>query len=75
MDEALEAVDLLADSGLEGIVTWGLRILGLLALAAGVWLWLFTDAGLLVLPALLLLAGLVLLVAPSIVLALSELAG
>jgi hypothetical protein len=67
MDEALEVVDLLADAGLEGVVGWVLRVLGLLALAAGAGLWLFTDAGLLVLPALLMLAGLVLLVVPDLV--------
>ena len=75
MDEALEAVDLLADSGLEGLVTWLLRLLGLLIAAAGVGLWLFTDAGLLVLPAVLIVVGLVLLVAPTVVLAIAELAG
>jgi hypothetical protein len=74
MDEALEAAELVADSELEGVVVWLLRLVGLLALGAGLALWLFTDAGLLVLPALLVLAGLVLLVAPSLLLALAELA-
>lgn len=74
MDEALEVVDVVADSELEGVVTWLLRLVGLLALLAGVGLWLFTDAGLLVLPALLMVVGLVLLVAPSVPLALAELA-
>lgn len=73
MDEALEAVELVADSELEGAFTWLLRIIGLLALLAGIGLWLFTEMGLLVLPAVLMVVGLVLLVAPSILLALAEL--
>ena len=74
MDEALEVVDLLADSGLEGAITWLLRLLGLLAVLAGLGLWLLTDTGLLVLPAALIVLGLVLLVVPSILLAFAELA-
>jgi hypothetical protein len=74
MDEALEVVDHLADAGLEGAVTWLVRLVGLLALLCGLGLWLLTDAGLLVVPALLLVVGLVLLVAPSVVLAAAELA-
>ena len=74
MDEALEVVDVLADSGLEGVVTWLLRLVGLVTVLAGVSLWLFTDLGLLVVPALLMVGGLVLLIAPSLLLALAELA-
>ncbi|MFC6975607.1 hypothetical protein ACFQL1_14625 [Halomicroarcula sp. GCM10025709] len=74
MDEALEVVDVLADSGFEGIVTWALRLLGLVVLLAGLGMWLFTEAGLLVLPALLILGGLVLLAAPSVLLVLAEFA-
>lgn len=74
MDEALEVVDVLADSGLEGVVTWLLRLVGLVVLLAGAGLWLFTDAGLLVVPALLMVGGLVLLAAPGLLLALAELA-
>ena len=74
MDEALEVVDLLADSGLEGVVTWLFRLLGLVALLAGVGLWLFTEMGLLILPAVLIVVGLVLLAAPGVLLALAELA-
>ena len=74
MDEALEVVDVVADSGFEGIVTWALRLLGLVVLLAGLGLWLFTDAGLLVLPALLILGGLVLLAVPSVLLVLAEFA-
>ncbi|WP_276271066.1 hypothetical protein [Haloarcula litorea] len=74
MDEVLEVADVVADSGFEGIVTWLLRLVGLLALLAGLGLWLFTEMGLLWVPALLVVAGLVLLVAPSVLLALAELA-
>jgi len=72
-DEALEVVDLLADSGLEGVVTWSLRLVGLLAVLAGISRWLFTEMGLLVVPGLLIAVGVVLLVAPSVLLALAEL--
>ncbi|MFC7227658.1 hypothetical protein N0B31_09615 [Salinirubellus salinus] len=73
MEEALEAAELVADSELEGAFTWLLRLLGVLFLLAGLGMWLLTDAGLLVLPALLLLVGVVLLVAPSVLLFLAEL--
>jgi hypothetical protein len=75
MDEVLEVVDVAADAGLGGAVTWILRLVGLLAVLAGLGLWLLTDAGLLVLPALLVVVGLVLLVVPSVLLALAELVG
>jgi hypothetical protein len=74
MDEALEAAELVADSELEGAVVWLLRVVGLVCVLAGLGLWLFTEAGLLVLPALLVVVGVVLVVAPSILLALAELA-
>ena len=74
MDEVLEVVDVVADSGFEGIVTWLLRLVGLVLLLAGLGMWLFTEMGLLVLPALLMFAGLVLLVAPSILLLAAEFA-
>lgn len=73
MDEALEAAEVVADSGLEGVVVWILRILGVLLLTAGLGMWLLTDAGLLVLPAALIVLGVVLLVAPQILLLLAEL--
>lgn len=74
MDEALEVADAFADSELGGVVTWLLRLVGLLALLAGAGLWLFTEAGLLFVPAALMLVGVVLLVAPSVLLALAEFA-
>ncbi|WP_336337072.1 hypothetical protein [Haloarcula brevis] len=73
MDELLDVVDLVADSGFEGIVTWLVRLVGLVALLAGLVLWLFTEMGLLVVPAVLIFVGLVLLVAPSILLLAAEL--
>jgi hypothetical protein len=73
MDEVLDVVDVVADSGFEGIVTWLLRLVGLVAILAGLGLWLFTEMGLLVLPAVLILVGLVLLVAPSVLLLAAEL--
>ncbi|MCY4731781.1 hypothetical protein KY092_14575 [Natronomonas gomsonensis] len=74
MDEALEVVEVLADSGLEEALVWILRILGVVAILAGLGMWLFTDAGLLVLPAALILLGVVLLAVPQVLLALTELA-
>ena len=74
MDEVLEVVDVVADSELEGVLTWLLRLIGLVVLLTGIGLWLFTEMGLLVIPALLIVAGLVLLVAPSVLLLAAELA-
>jgi hypothetical protein len=74
MEDVLEVVDVAADLGLEGVFAWILRVVGLLALLGGLGLWLVADMGLLVLPAALMVVGLVLLVAPSILLALTELA-
>jgi hypothetical protein len=73
MEEALEAAEVVADSELEGAFTWLLRLLGVLFLLGGLGLWLLTDAGLLVLPALLMLVGVVLIAAPSVLLLLAEL--
>ncbi|MFB6107417.1 MAG: hypothetical protein ABEJ82_01090 [Haloplanus sp.] len=75
MDEALELVDAVADSEFEGLVTWLVRLLGLVVLLVGLGLWLLTDAGLLVVPALLILVGVVLLAAPTVLLFLAELGG
>lgn len=70
MDELLDVVELVVDAGdIAGMV---LRVLGLLAILAGVGLWLFTDVTLLV-PAVLVLVGLGLLVVPEILLAFAEL--
>ncbi|MFB6083530.1 MAG: hypothetical protein ABEJ94_04715 [Halorientalis sp.] len=68
MDEILEVAELAADFGLEGVMAWIVRLVGLVALLAGVGLWAFTEMSLLVLPAALMVVGVVLLVAPSILL-------
>jgi len=73
MEEALEAAEVVADSELEGVFTWLLRLLGMLFLLGGLGMWLLTDAGLLVLPALLMLVGVALIAAPSVLLLLAEL--
>jgi len=74
MDEVLEVVDLAADLGLEDAFAWILRIFGLIAILAGVGVWLFTDVTVLI-PIGLVAVGLVLLIAPSILLFLVELGG
>jgi hypothetical protein len=73
MDEVLEIAELAVDTGLEGIIAWILRLLGIVALAAGLFLWLATDASLLLLPAALMVVGVILLVVPSILLFVLEL--
>lgn len=75
MDEALELVETVADSEFEGVITWVLRLIGLLAILAGLGLWLVTDMGLLVVPLALMVGGVVLLIVPSILLTLTEFAG
>ncbi len=67
MDEILEVAEVAADFGLEGVMAWIVRLIGLLALLAGAGMWLVAEMSLLVLPAALMVVGLVLLVAPSIV--------
>jgi hypothetical protein len=75
MDEALEAAEVAADAGLEGAIVWVLRIVGALLVLAGLGLWLFTEAGLLVLPAALILLGVLLIAVPGLLFGLLELAG
>ncbi|GAA0306951.1 fatty acid desaturase [Halarchaeum rubridurum] len=74
MDEILDVLDLLADSGLEGAIIWVFRILGLLAILAGIGVWLFTNITLVV-PVVLIIVGLVLIVVPGVLLQIAELAG
>ena len=62
------------DGGLDGVVTTLVRPVGLVALLAGAGVWLPTDAGLLVVPAALLLVGVVLLAVPGVLVGLLELA-
>jgi hypothetical protein len=75
MDEVLDVVDLVADSGLEGALTWLHRLVGVVLVLAGLGLWLFTESGLLLVPALLIATGVVLVVVPGFLLAFAELAG
>ena len=74
MDEALEVVEVVADSELEGAFTWLLRLLGVLCLLAGLGLWLSGAMSLLWLPAGLVVLGLGLVAAPEVLLTLAELA-
>ncbi|UPM44838.1 hypothetical protein [Halocatena salina] len=75
MDDILELADVVADSELEGALVWLLRLIGLLALLGGLGLWLLTDMGLLVLPLVLIVGGLILLIVPGLLLTLAELGG
>jgi len=75
MDDVLELVDLVADSELEGVFVWLLRLVGLVAVVAGLGLWLLTDMGILVLPLILIVGGVALLVVPSVLLSIAELFG
>jgi len=72
MDEVLEVVDVAADFGFGGVIVALLTVLGIVAAIAGFGLWLLTDTGLLVLPALLIVGGGVLTVA-GVVLVVAEL--
>ena len=74
MDEALEVVELLADLGLEETVSWVFRLLGVLAVLAGVGLWLLADVTIIV-PAALIIVGLLLLLVPEVLLQFAEVAG
>lgn len=74
MDEILDVADVVADSELEGAFTWLLRVLGVLAILAGIAVWLLTDLSLLV-PVALVVLGIVLVAIPSILLEVAEVAG
>lgn len=73
MDEALEAAEVVADSELEGVIVWLLRIVGALMILAGLGLWLSGSMSLLWVPAGLIVVGLGLIVAPQVLLLLAEL--
>ncbi len=75
MDEVLEVAEFATDAGFEGVFVWLFRLLGLVLVLAGLGLWLLGDAGLLWLPAVLLVAGVVLAVVPDLLLSFVELAG
>lgn len=74
MDEVLEIAEVVVDSELEGAIVWLLRLVGLLAILAGLGLWLLTDMGLVV-PLVLIVGGVVLLIVPSLLLSFAELFG
>lgn len=75
MDEVLEVVELVADSGFEGIVAWLFRVVGIVAILVGLGLWLVTDMGLLVLPATLIAVDILLIALPEVLLTVVELGG
>lgn len=74
MDELLDVMDLAADAGLEGAITWLFRLLGLLAVLAGIGLFAFTDVTILV-PVALVVVGLLLLIVPGTLVQVAEVAG
>lgn len=75
MDEVLDVVELVAETGLEDVFAWLLRVVGVFLVLAGLGLWLLTEMGLLWLPAILMALGLFLLVAPQVLLLLAEVSG
>jgi len=74
MDELLDVMDLAADAGLEGAITWLFRLLGLLAVLAGIVLFAFTDVTILV-PVVLVVVGLFLHIVPGTLVQVAEVAG
>jgi hypothetical protein len=73
MDEVLDVAEIVVDSGLEDAFAWILRFLGVVAVLAGIELWLLTE--MVWVPAALVLLGLLLLVVPQLLLLVVELAG
>ncbi|MGB9965328.1 hypothetical protein [Halobacterium sp. CBA1126] len=75
MDEVLEVAELATDAGVEGVLVWVFRLLGLVLALAGLGLWLLADFSFLWIPAVLLVLGILLAVVPDLLLSLVELAG
>jgi len=73
MDEVLEVAEVAADFGLEGVFRLILGIVGFLLVLGGLGLWLLTDMGLLVLPAVLMVVGVLLMVAPVVLFVIGDL--
>jgi hypothetical protein len=73
MDEVLDIAEVVVDSGLEDAFAWILRLLGVVAVLAGIGLWLLTE--MVWVPAALVLLGLLCLVVPQLLLLVVELAG
>mgnify|MGYP006934467369 CR=1 FL=1 len=74
MDELLDVMDVAADAGLEGALTWLFRLVGLLAILAGIGLFVVTDVTVVV-PVALIVVGLLLLIVPGILVQVAEVAG
>jgi len=66
MDELFEVADLVADSGLEGAVSWLFRAIGVVAILAGLGLWLLAELSLVPIPVSLMVIGVLLVLIPSI---------
>jgi hypothetical protein len=73
MDEVLEVAEVAADFGLEAVFRLILGLVGFLLLLGGLGLWLLTDMGLLVLPAVLMVGGVLLMVAPVVLFVIGDL--
>ncbi|ELZ27489.1 hypothetical protein C475_06205 [Halosimplex carlsbadense 2-9-1] len=73
MDEVLDVAEVAADFGLEGVFRAILGLVGVLLILGGLGLWLLTDMGLLVLPAALMIVGVLLLVAPVVLFGIGDL--
>ncbi|QLH79698.1 hypothetical protein HZS55_21435 [Halosimplex rubrum] len=73
MDEVLEVAEVAADFGLGGVFRAILGLVGFLLVLGGLGLWLLTDMGLLVLPAVLLVVGALLMVAPVVLFVVGDL--
>lgn len=71
VDETLEVLELVGNPGFEGVVVWLLRTVGVIAVMAGLVLWLGLGRALLVLPAALLVLGSGLVVLPELLLELA----
>ncbi|MBO4246682.1 hypothetical protein IL252_02485 [Halomicrobium sp. IBSBa] len=73
MDEVFGRRDTNTGSGVGRTVVWGLRLLGLVIVVLGLALWLLTSAGLVLLPGVVVAAGLAVMVIPGLLAGLVEL--
>lgn len=73
MDELLDVAEVVTDSGFEGAFAWILRLVGIVLVLAGIGVWLFAGVTLLV-PAGLVVAGVVLVLVPELLGGLLEVA-
>jgi hypothetical protein len=72
MDEVLDLVGFVAELVLGNPLTWLVRVVGVIVILAGLGLWLFTESGLLVLPAILIVTGLLLAAFTEVLVAFTE---